>query len=147
MNQLVSKIKSFFYRPPDFIIGEKENPYLLRWWVIPRNRWFNIYLHKFLRDDDDRALHSHPWPFASFMLRGSYIEMLPGDRAILRRAGSIAFRRASHQHRVELLRIKDGKRIPCWTLVVTGPRVQTWGFFCPKGFVPWYEFDKKGCGE
>lgn len=24
-------------RPPDFIIGRVDDPYLLRWWVIPRN--------------------------------------------------------------------------------------------------------------
>jgi hypothetical protein len=48
-------------RRPDFIIGGADNPYLLRWWIIPRNRWCNVYLHKILRDDDPRALHDHPW--------------------------------------------------------------------------------------
>lgn len=42
-------------RNPDFIIGGAD-PYMLRWWVIPRNKVFNIYLHRFLRSDDDRAL-------------------------------------------------------------------------------------------
>lgn len=28
-----------------------------------------------------------------------------------------------------------------WTLVLTGPRVQSWGFYCADGsFVPWREF-------
>lgn len=31
-------------RAPDFIIGGKDTPYMLRWWIIPRNKWFNIYL-------------------------------------------------------------------------------------------------------
>ncbi len=140
---------------PHFYIGGTERPYMLRWFLLPRNRWFNIYLHKFLRDDDDRALHNHPWFFISLMLKGAYIECLPAGRAILRRAGSLVFRPANHKHRVELLRDKTGDRIPCWTLVVTGPKVQTWGFFCPKGFVPWFDFvDQndagnigKGCGE
>jgi len=35
-------------RKPDFVIGRAGAPYLERWWVIPRNRWFNIYLHHFL---------------------------------------------------------------------------------------------------
>jgi hypothetical protein len=47
-------------RPPDFVIGG-DSPYMLRWWIIPRNKFFNIYLHRFLRSDDDRALHDHPW--------------------------------------------------------------------------------------
>ncbi len=43
-------------RKPDFTVigqGTEEVPYLQRWWVIPRNRWFNIYLHKFQHSDDD----------------------------------------------------------------------------------------------
>ena len=51
-------------RHPDFIVGGKDNPYLLRWFVIPRNPVFNIYLHRFLRSDDDRALHDHPWGYS-----------------------------------------------------------------------------------
>ena len=64
-------------RPPDFVIGKPENPYLLRWWVLPRNRVFNIYLHLFMRSDDDRALHDHPWWNASFVLDGGYVEHMP----------------------------------------------------------------------
>ena len=59
-------------RAPDFQIGGSVNPYCNRWWVIPRNRWFNIYLHEFVRDDDDRALHDHPWWNISIVLRGGY---------------------------------------------------------------------------
>ena len=41
-------------REPDFIIGGAERPYIRRWWIIPRNKLFNIYLHQVLRDDDER---------------------------------------------------------------------------------------------
>src|SRR5580704_9904819 len=61
-------------RPPDFIIGGNEFPYMRRWWVIPRNRIFNIYLHHFLRSDDDRALHDHPSWNVSILLKGEYTE-------------------------------------------------------------------------
>lgn len=54
-------IRHALRRAPDFLVGGKENPYMKRWWLIPRNKWFNIYLHQFMRDDDDRALHDHPW--------------------------------------------------------------------------------------
>ena len=43
-------------RPPNFVIGDPADPYLRRWYVIPRNPLFNIYLHQILRSDDDRAL-------------------------------------------------------------------------------------------
>jgi hypothetical protein len=67
-------------RAPDFLIGGADDPYIRRWWVIPRNRWFNVYLHQFLRSDDDRALHDHPWANCSILLRGA-------TRAHGRRAG------------------------------------------------------------
>jgi hypothetical protein len=39
-------------REPDFYIGPKENPHIMRWWVIPRNKVFNVYLHRFTRSDE-----------------------------------------------------------------------------------------------
>ena len=134
---------------PHFYIGGKESPYLLRWFVIPRNHRLNVYVHKFLRDDDDRALHDHPWWFVSVMLRGRYLEVTKtGTR--MRRAPSIAFRPATWTHRVALI---DGQ--PCWTLIVTGRNARHWGFHCPKGWVPWEKFTAPtdsgniglGCGE
>lgn len=138
-------------RNPDFVIGPADDPYLLRWWIIPRNRWFNIYLHKFMRSDDDRALHDHPWINMSVLMRGSYIEHSINGSAVMRRPWRPVMRFPTTAHRVELL---DGK--PVWTLFLTGPKVRVWGFFCPKGWIPWTEFVElrsggneagKGCGE
>ena len=127
-----------FHREPDFFIGGQENPYLLRWWVIPRNRFFNVYLHKFLRDDDDRALHDHPWVSVSVTLRGGYVEHTGGG-VRRRKAGGVVFRPARLAHRIELLR--DGDRAsPAWTLFITGPRIREWGFHCPRGWIHWREF-------
>ena len=64
-------------RPPDYLIGADGSVYLERWWLIPCNRIMNIYLHHFLRSDDYRALHDHPWCNLSLLLSGSYIEHLP----------------------------------------------------------------------
>lgn len=145
--QLVQWLLRLLSGRPHFYIGGTERPYLLRWYLIPRNRRLNIYLHKFCRDDDDRALHDHPWWFMSMMLRGEdreYSRNPTNEQDAwgyeVRRAGSIAIRRATHRHRVELAKRMDGSPIPCWTIVVTGPNVRTWGFWCPKGFVPWYDF-------
>jgi hypothetical protein len=134
---------------PHFVVGPKERPYLLRWYLLPRNPVFNVYLHKFVRDDDDRALHDHPWPSVSMVIRGRYVEQTSAGRRQYR-AGSLILRRATHTHRVEL---PGG--VPCWTLFVTGPRVREWGFHCPKRWVPWKEFTSpgkpgeigRGCGE
>lgn len=100
--------------PPDFIIRPQGVDQTLRWWIIPRNRFFNIYLHKFVLSDEDRALHDHPWWNCSILIDGEYREWVPRKqweiesghtptRPYNRREGFIYFRRASQAHRVELL--------------------------------------------
>jgi len=129
------------FRKPDFVIGDPDDPYLLRWWVIPRNRRFNIYLHCFCRSDDDRALHDHPWRNMSILLSGSYIEHMSGGVQKLRKPWRpwafwrLPVRRAESAHRVELI---DGRRV--WTLFVTGPVCREWGFHCPQGWRHHKEF-------
>lgn len=126
---------------PHFVIGDS---YVLRWYIWPRNKWLNLYLHKFQHDDDDRALHDHPWWFISWMLKGSYVEIVQsppaGWPAIARGWLSIAFRPATHAHRVVLPRDSEGQPIPCWTLILTGPVIREWGFWCPKGWRSWREY-------
>lgn len=133
-------------RRPDQDIGPG---YLQRWWILPRNPIANIYLHRVWRDDDDRALHDHPWINLSIILRGAYREVMPDfgahatpyvsiaalpTRGVLRRAGAMKFRRPSDAHRLEVV---DG---PVWSLFITGPTVRAWGFHCPKGWRHWREF-------
>ncbi len=123
-------------RAPDFVIGPAERPYLLRWWIVPRNRLANLYLHRFCRSDDDRALHDHPWVNVSIILTGVYLEHLPDGAVKLRKAWRpwapwrMTFRRAVAAHRIELI---DGGRT-VWTLFITGPKIRTWGFWCPQGW-------------
>ncbi len=46
-------------RNPDFVIGDRDNRrYLARWYVIPRNPLFTIYVHKIAKSDD--ALWARP---------------------------------------------------------------------------------------
>jgi len=149
-------------RPPDFVIGGRENPYLLRWWLTPWRRWSwlaqrdsrlwvrllgrlgellpNAYLHHFLRSDDDRALHDHPWANFSVLLCGSYTEHTIDAGGIHRREvlsqGDWRVRwSGKFAHRIEL---HEGS---CWTLFVTGPKYRAWGFHCPdEGWIHWERF-------
>lgn len=136
-------------REPDFIIGGRERPYLRRHWLIPRNRVFNVYVHEFLRSDDDRAHHDHPWLFnASWLIDGEYVEhtITAGGALVrtLRRAGAFKFRWGCAPHRVELKRQREhfgGGELPCWTVFITGPRVREWGFYCmERGWIHWKRF-------
>ena len=98
----------------------------------------NVYLHKFLRDDEDRALHDHPWVSLSIIFRCGYVEHTAKD-VRRRQAAAVVFRRARHAHRIELLR-QAGRLLPAWTLIIAGPKVREWGFPCPAGWRHWTEF-------
>lgn len=162
-------------RPPDFIVGGRLDPYLLRWYLTPWRHWHrqaaecptpwnrvkgwlgfvlpSVYLHCFMRSDDDLALHDHPWWWCSILLRGRYVEHTIKRGGINvrreRRTGSVKISGPWRAHRVELV---DGH---CWTLFIIGPRVRNWGFHCPRGWVPWQQFTAaddpgsigRGCGE
>lgn len=142
-------------RPPDFVIGDPAAPYLLRWWVIPRNRLFNIYLHRVIRSDDDRALHDHPWLNASIIVDGGYLEhriAAGGCRHLTARvAGDVCTRTARAAHRLEVMPGSEAV-----TLFVTGPVIRQWGFHCEHaGWRHWKDFTApaergqvgRGCGE
>lgn len=140
-------------RPPDFVIrGEAGNAddYLRRWWVIPRNPLFNLYLHQVLRSDDDRALHCHPWASISIILAGSYTERVPArqsqdpamdyqpgcTRDHIRLAGNVIRRSGKARHRLIVDQHSDG----AWTLFITGPVYRRWGFWCAKGWRYWKDY-------
>ena len=133
-------------RLPDVLIGGPEQPYLARWHVLPRNNWLNVYVHLFLRSDDARALHDHPYANAALLLEGYYDEYT-ADGVTRRRPGTLYFRRAALAHRVQLLRDVTGREQPVWTLFLTGPRVREWGFHCPQGWRHWRDFTAGERGE
>jgi hypothetical protein len=132
-------------RAADFVIEQNGRPYLRRWWILPRNRWFNVYLHHFMASDDDRALHDHPWWNLSLLLRGRYVEFVQradgSTIGLTRRPGQFGLlRRPEQAHRVALLSDGQGGELPVWTLFITGPRVREWGFLCPQGWRHWQDY-------
>jgi hypothetical protein len=154
LNKWANKVMAS--RKPDIIIGGADDPYLLRWHIIPRNGFFNIYLHRLIRSDDDRALHDHPFPNVSYIIRGGYDEHTIENGGVNKRtrrvAGAFKARFPSAAHRLEIVP-ELGDTV---TLFVTGPRVRNWGFHCPKGWVFWKDFAAtdgnilstgRGCGE
>lgn len=148
-------------RAPDEKIGGEVRPYLERWHLARKSRipglsklLENVYLHRVLRSDDDRALHDHPWWNVSIVLWGGYYEWMPviqqgyaegwdrRTRRVWRGAGSIVFRRADAAHRLELPRYPVKQT---WTLFITGVKCRDWGFYCPKGWVHQQQFGDTGC--
>ena len=117
--------------------------YLKRWRLF-ECPWFGIYLHKICRPDRDRALHDHPWPFVSFLLKGWYFEETPckeHDQNIWKCTNGLYpvywfnRKKATDSHRIT--EVEDGG---VWTLVLRGKRQRVWGFYTEKGWVPWNEY-------
>ena len=167
-------------RPPDEMIGpgcrvrlrnyrgrEHEMPtppkmFLRRWFLIPKNKISNIYLHEFCADDEDRALHDHPWINLSCLLANRYIEHTIEAGGVHKRriyeAGELKFRMPWSAHRVELTRdaikgdaqylhINDMGKVSSWSLFITGWTMSHWGFHCPGEWVTNETFaENKGCG-
>lgn len=145
---LLSGYAYYVARTPQ-IIGTN---YLTRYFVIPRNRWLNIYLHKYTGSDDDRALHDHPWNSVSFLLKGSIIEVKRHTSCDPVGIGDMSpafhvwetktevqrfvlfYRNAEYAHRLII-----NSNI-AWTLFITGRKIRAWGFHCPKGWVHWRDF-------
>lgn len=134
-------------RPSRVIKRHNGEPYLRRWHIIPRNRWFNIYLHHFVGSDDERATHDHPWPSVSIKLAGYldeiWTEPLNGGLRLAHRR-TIEwlwpyYRSPEFSHR---LIVPEGET--AWTLFITGPRVRSWGFHCAKGWRHWRDYEANG---
>lgn len=146
---LVDRIVARAKRTPYFHLPG----YMERYWLF-QTRWLSCRLHVILRSDDDRALHDHPWDYATVILRGGYVEVTRDpdawpltswvrshwDSALQRRdwiaPGRVLFRRAESLHRLE---IPNGQA--CLTLFFMRPPRRTWGFMTPTGWVQWQDYE------
>lgn len=102
--------------------------YLERWFMIPKNRFLNIYYHKFT-GSDEKILHDHPWSSVSIILKGEYLEHTWRWLAY-KKTGNITIRSGSAAHRVEILGNRE-----VHTIFITGPKYKEWGFFQTSGWV------------
>lgn len=121
-----------------------KGPYLRRY-KLRTDMGVRVYLHQFLRPDEDPEMHSHPWSWArSFVLAGGYIEERrdPNDEIIRREVlpGQTVHLKPDTYHRVAAFRDEA-----CWTLLICGPKTQSWSFWNPKTneTTPWKAFIEK----
>jgi hypothetical protein len=153
-------------KKPNFLIILRDGKrYVDRWYLIPQNPWFNIYLHR-ISADDNQVLHDHPWNNLSIILKGGYYETrpVPRDRTTdifysdketkWFGPGSLIFRKSTFAHRLALKDLPAGgstaddtpvRKQPCWSLFITGPvarwvlhggkRKTNWGFHTRHGWI------------
>ena len=118
--------------------------YLVRLRIV-QTPWFGIYLHDIHKDDGDRAPHNHPWSFVSIVLRGRYTERLYPDPLgdppgyVLQTHGA---RSAHRMGRAAAHRIVDASP-GLKTLILTGPRQASWGFFVNGKHIDWSDYERQ----
>lgn len=118
--------------------GDKESVYLTRYTFLQTD-WLKVCLHVFHRSDAD-DLHDHPWNFLTWVIWRGYNDITAKGTERLWPLW-FRFRKAEHQHRVELI---NGKKAV--TFVVMFKRRRNWGFVTIKGWTIWTEyFRKQGC--
>lgn len=100
--------------------GLKECPYFRR--TILNFGMFTIRFHRWYGDDDNRALHCHPFSFVTFVITGGYTDVNNIEDDILT-AGSIRFRKADYIHSVR--DVLPNTR----TILITTKPFRRWGFY------------------
>lgn len=63
-----------FFQKVKTIISKSGELYFERYAIFEIENFASLYLHFIHRADKDKHLHTHPWNFASVILKGSYIE-------------------------------------------------------------------------
>lgn len=115
------------------LIGPPDNPLMTRYFVIPRNPVFNVYLHHIHRSDKG-DLHDHRGANISVVLRGRYYEQCFASRPV--EGGAYPrlrvkiidrlrprFRWAGTPHKLILM------HGPVWSLFFKFPHTRNWGFY------------------
>ena len=103
--------------------------------LLPRNRFFNAYIHFFNGPDIDDYMHDHPWWSLSVLLRGELVEITP-KHPKGRKAPRICLRPPTAAH--SIIKGSWNTRRPV-TLFITGPKIRDWGFLTDNG---WEQHDK-----
>lgn len=130
---------------------------MVRYFIL-RTPKVAIYVHHFLRSDNERHFHDHPWTFITIPFSCGYWEHIPvGEhltgkqaeqirwkpgcpysRRIWRRRFFPLYRPAEWKHWVEVTK-------PTWTLVIRFRRRRMWGFDTANGWMDWRSYGRDYC--
>lgn len=120
--------------------------YLVRLRVI-QTPLFALYVHDIHEPDGDRAPHNHPWTFISIVLRGHYTEHVHVDPDPERKRVETIVEKTHKRFSIHKMPqsqahtiVEAGPNLK--TLILTGRRRSSWGFFTDKGYVDWKVYTK-----
>jgi len=121
------------------IILDRQNkdPYLVRYYLLFRNRAysfpFNVFIHRFIKGDDDHV-HDHPWGYFTYILAGGYHETVwssdsrKGEDKHCTHWRAPGFYQKVSPHHIHKITL-DSNAPPCWTLFIPFRRSRDWGFY------------------
>ena len=123
----------------------RDDEYLERYYLFLKDREtckFNIFLHKFIKGDQD-DIHDHPWGFFHIILSGGYWEYITvndnhetldqGVKKVWRSPGHYNYAGPNYKHRIVLGHSKP------WTLFIPFKKTKTWNFWIPMLWRPGQE--------
>jgi len=105
---------------------------------------FAIYLHDIYHDDTDRDPHNHPWTFLSIVIGGDgYIERVYPDptkpwTSITKTHKKFSIHKMGRVSAHRITYAADGLK----TLIITGPRRASWGFFVDGKYIDWKDYER-----
>lgn len=125
--------------------ADKQQTYMERYWLINpydhetgarKYRWlpWSVRVHRIMVPDRDRHLHDHPWNARTIILRGWYREKRINGTWLRVRGDTQQLRHGEYH------KITNVSHAGVWTLFITGPKKDTWGFLVDGQRVPWREY-------
>lgn len=122
-----------------FKVPDYDNPsmdYLWRLRIV-QTPLCGVYLHKLCTPDPRDTLHNHPWSFLAIVLKGGYVEFVPGDSyATSRHIKHVNWKPLKKSYHW----IAELDSSPTWTLVFVGRRKRVWGYLDRDG--TWTAFNE-----
>lgn len=110
-----------FFQKVKEIRSKADELYFERYAIFEIENFASLYIHRIHRADKDKHLHTHPWNFASVILRGSYQE-LTDDGIRIKRPLTFAFAGRHFCHKIQE--------------IISGPVISL--FFVYGKYKPWF---------
>lgn len=116
-------------------IPPNDGSYMKRFWLLTEDGYLSrligisIRVHFIFSPDRDRALHTHPFPFRTFILKGGYTEIQP-NKSKAYKAGDTYSLDIRTPHAITSV---DSGTV---SLFVAGRRTDDWFFDTDEGLIP-----------
>jgi hypothetical protein len=111
-------------------IRSKEGVLHFRRWRLIETSFFRLYVHELHQSDKDAHLHSHPWNFITWVIKGGYTEELENSSFRKIERFQLATHNAEDFHRITL------DHFPSYTLFIAYGEGRPWGYRTELGMMP-----------